>query len=340
MLKVDSVVVEEPSVNTIKEKVVVQRHRQPTPQEVVSWLPEDATPEQQDSVIQAHIKPSTITWSNRPDTLHLPGHKPGKDIRDVSLPQYYRESFFSENSLFHPELAGGRSGVAGDPIPYTIARDDLMTSLLLACLLLGCVAFIQSRDFIIRQIKYIFYVPSYGTSVVGETATEVRFQLFLCLQTCLLFSILFFSYIHVHYGDTFIFDQYIIISIGTGVFIAYFLLKGLLYQAVNWPFFHKRNNVIWIKSYLFIVSSEGVLLLPVVMLQAYFKLSAESSIIYTVVVIILAKLLSFYKQFVLFFRQKAGFLQIFLYFCALEIVPLCALLRTLAIAADYLKINF
>ncbi|MFC2384027.1 MAG: DUF4271 domain-containing protein [Hoylesella saccharolytica] len=54
----------------------------------------------------------------------------------------------------------------------------------------------------------------------------------------------------------------------------------------------------------------------------------------------MAKLLSFYKQFVLFFRQKAGFLQIFLYFCALEIVPLCALLRTLAIAADYLKINF
>ena len=339
MLKVDSVVVEKLNSSSAKEGIA-QHHKQPTPQEVLSWLPKDATPEQQDSAIQEHIKPSTITWSNRPDTLHLPGHKPGKDIRDVSLPQYYRESFFSENSLFHPELAGGRSGVAGDPIPYTIARDDLMTSLLLACLLLGCLAFIQSRDFIIRQIKYIFYAPNYGTSVVGETATEVRFQLFLCLQTCLLFSILFFSYIHARYGDTFIFDQYIIISIGTGVFIAYFLLKGLLYQAVNWPFFDKRNNVIWIKSYLFIVSSEGVLLLPIVMLHTYFKLSAESCLTYTVVVIILAKLLSFYKQFVLFFRQKTGFLQIFLYFCALEIVPLCALLRTLAIAADYLKIYF
>ena len=35
---------------------------------------------------------------------------------DVQLPQYYREGFFSKDTLFHPELPGGRYGVAGDPI--------------------------------------------------------------------------------------------------------------------------------------------------------------------------------------------------------------------------------
>ena len=92
-------------------------HSQPTPSQVIGWLPKDATPAQMDSAIQRHIKPSEIHWSERPDTLHLPGHSAGKSYRDVSLPQYYRESFFSTDSMFHPELVGGRLGVAGAPIP-------------------------------------------------------------------------------------------------------------------------------------------------------------------------------------------------------------------------------
>ena len=48
-----------------------------TPKMVLSWLPRNATPAQQDSAIQAHFKPSEIRWSSRPDTLHLPGHNRG-----------------------------------------------------------------------------------------------------------------------------------------------------------------------------------------------------------------------------------------------------------------------
>ena len=93
------------------------RHHELTPAEVLSWLPRTATPEQMDSAIQAHIKPSQITWSQCPDTLHLPGWPAGKSYERYSLPQYYKESFFSKDSLFHPELQGGRLGVAGTPMP-------------------------------------------------------------------------------------------------------------------------------------------------------------------------------------------------------------------------------
>ena len=55
-----------------------------TPKQVLSWLPKNATPAQQDSMIRAHIKPSEIHWSEMPDTLHLPGHEAGKSFRDVS----------------------------------------------------------------------------------------------------------------------------------------------------------------------------------------------------------------------------------------------------------------
>ena len=313
---------------------------QPTPREILSWLPRDATPEQQDSAIQAHIQPAEIRWSNRPDTLHLPGHPVGKSYRDARLPLYYKETFFSGDSLLHPELPGGRPGVAGDPVPYTIAGDDLLTGLLLSCFILGCISFAQSRGFIVRQFKNFFHVRNSGTSEIAETTSEIRFQVFLCVQTCLLFSILYFFYMRTFQGDTFILEQYKIIGIVASLLAAYLLVKAVCYGMVNWVFFDKKSNGEWFKSFLFIVSSEGVLLLPLVMLQTYFHLTTESSVLYTTIVILLVKLLSFYKQYLIFFRRKGAFLQNILYFCALEIVPLFALWGVLTIAANYLKINF
>ena len=96
-----------------------RQHHQLTPAQVLSWLPKNATPEQQDSAIQANIKPSEITWSQQPDTLHLPGHTAGRSWRDVSMPEFQGDSFLHGQPYFNPELFGGRQGVAGDPVPFS-----------------------------------------------------------------------------------------------------------------------------------------------------------------------------------------------------------------------------
>ena len=46
-----------------QQQVLRQHSSQLTPKEVLSWLPKNATPAQQDSMIGAHIKPSEIHWS-------------------------------------------------------------------------------------------------------------------------------------------------------------------------------------------------------------------------------------------------------------------------------------
>ncbi len=317
-----------------------QHSSQLTPKQVLSWLPKNATPAQQDSMVRAHIKPSEIHWSTMPDTLHLPGQKAGKSFRDVSLPQYYRESFFSNDSLFHPELKGGRLGVAGDPVPYTVAGDNFITSLLLLCFVLACVAFAKSRMFVIRQAKAFFRVPREGTTVMTETSTEVRFQFFLVLQTCLLIAIGYFIYSKASISDTFTIEQYQVISIYAGVVMGYMILKALLYSTTGWLFFDKKKNEQWLKAYLFLLSLEGVLLFPDVMLLSYFDLSLQIAVIYALIVFGLVKILSFYKSYLIFFRRNGMFLQIFLYFCALEVVPLFALWGGLILIGHYLKINF
>ena len=94
------------------------------------------------------------------------------------------------------------------------------------------------------------------------------------------------------------------------------------------------------KAMLFLSAVEGVSLFPLVMLQSYFDISVQSAIIYAAVVLILVKILTIYKGFVIFFRQNGAVLQIILYFCALEIIPILALAGFLVMIVDYLKINF
>ena len=267
----DSILTAETALEAAEQQQVQKQHgSQLTPKQVLSWLPKNATPAQQDSMIRAHIKPSQIHWSEMPDTLHLPGHKPGKSFRDVSLPQYYRESFFSKDSLFHPELKGGRLGVAGDPVPYTVAGDNFITSLLLLCFVMACVAFAKTKQLILRQAKTFFRTPSLGTTEISETSNEIRFQFFFVLQTCLLIAIGYFIYSKASISDTFTIEQYQVISIYAGCVGGYFLMKAILYSISGWVFFDKKKNVQWLKAYLFLISCEGVALFPMVLLPSKF----------------------------------------------------------------------
>ena len=296
-----------------------RQHFQPTPAQVLSWLPRNATPEQQDSAIQANIKPSEITWSQQPDTLHLPGHSKGKSWRDVNMPKYYRESYFTGKPFFHPELFGGRLGVAGDPVPYSIARDNVITLLLLGCFVLALIAYAKSKGFILRQAKDFFRPPhNEKLTSISETSGELRFQLFLVLQSSLLMALIFFFYVQRNITDTFIIDQYQAIGVFAAIITAYAMLKAVAYSVTGWVFFDRRRNDLWMKSFLFLLAMEGVCIFPIVMLRAYFDMPVHTTLLSTAIVLGIFKLLSLYKSYLIFFRNGGHSLQIFLYFAHLK----------------------
>lgn len=318
-----------------------RQHHQLTPAQVLSWLPKNATPEQQDSAIQANIKPSEITWSQQPDTLHLPGHTAGRSWRDVSKPEFQGDSFLHGQPYFNPELFGGRQGVAGDPVPYSIARDNVITGLLLFCFIIAAIAFAKSKRFIVKQARHFFRPPhDERTSGITETSGEVRVQFFFVLQSCLLFALMYFFHLQIRATDTFIIDQYQVIGVFALINLAYVLLKSAAYWLTGWVFFDRRLNDIWMKSYLFLLAMEGVCIFPAVMLQAYFEVPVETTLVCTGAVIALFKMLALYKSYIIFFRHSGHSLQIFLYFCTLELLPLMMLLGVLDIIGNCLKVNF
>ena len=124
MLTKDSILTNTPVTDLIADTVERHPAKPQTPYQVLQLLPKDATPEQQDSAIQSWFQPGEIHYSEQPDTLHLPGHDKGHNPREIRIPDYNKEQFLSDDSLYHPELAHEPFGVAGDPVPYNISNDD------------------------------------------------------------------------------------------------------------------------------------------------------------------------------------------------------------------------
>ena len=253
---------------------------------------------------------------------------------------FAEEGYFKGNKYF--KLGRGNihaGGVPGIPAPYAISNDNTVTALLLGCFVMAMVAFSVSRNFIEKQIWGFFRI-SRRKELVSETDYEVRFQLFLIAQTALLSSILCYFFTHGGSGRLEGASQLGTIGCFCAIFMGYFLLKHLPYGFVNWVFFDKKKNGQWNHTWLFLSSLEGVLLFPIVLLQVYFALSVNAALVYTLIVILFIKMLAFYKGYAIFFKRNSASLQIILYFCALELMPLMILWGILLITDNYLVINF
>lgn len=260
---------------------------------------------------------------------------------DAGVPEFHIESFFSKDSLYSEEVYGGQPGVAGDPVPYALKNDNTISLLMILSFILSVLSISRSRRFIVRQAKGLIFSPVNERSFESETSSEIWFQAFMVLLTSMLIAILQYFYTQNYIGTTFILpSQYHLIAVYFGMALGYFIVRGLIYAAVNPVFFSRRKSLQWLKSLLFITSVEGALLFPVVLLQTYFDLSMKTVSIYVVIVFSLVKILTFYKCYIIFFRQIGFFLQIILYFCALELVPIVAFWGALVITGNNLKINF
>ena len=65
----------------------------------------------------------------------------------------------------------------------------------------------------------------------------------------------------------------------------------------------------------------------------------EATLLCTAAVTVVFKMLAFWRAYIIFFRHGGLSLQIFLYFCTLEVMPLAMLLGALAITSDYLEVK-
>ena len=310
-----------------------------SPYQVLGKLSPDASEQQRDSAIRAAFRPGVTRYNNHIDTLQLFGIQTKKEKRLSEMDYRDLDMNYSKDTLYHTSISMGQKGVLGDPAPYTVSSDNTITGLLLGSFVLAMIALGNSWNFLVRQIKHFFYTPR-NVAEITETSSEIRFQVFFMLVTALLISILFFFYTTVYFPGYYIMESRLsVIGIFFGIVSAYFVAKAVLYSVINNVFFDRKKNGQWWKTFLFLTSLEGVLLFPIVLLQIYLDLSTSTTLIYTIIVLILVKILTFYKGYAIFFKRIERFLHFILYFCALEVMPVLSLWGILTIIGNYLKIK-
>ena len=230
-------------------------------------------------------------------------------------------------------------GVAGTPVPYTLRQDNGITIALLTSFFIFLVALALSKGFMTRQLKALFYKPHDGADI-SETSSELHFLLFLVAVDCLLLAI--GSYVALaHIPDMeFVLENHLYVALLFGMFVAYFSVKWILSSMVNLTFFGGKKNLQYTQAVLFLTALEGITLFPVAVLLVYFDFGIEKVLYYTVFVLILNKILTFYQSWAIFFKGKGRYLQTFLYFCALEITPLLAFCGLGVMLFEEIKVNY
>lgn len=231
------------------------------------------------------------------------------------------------------------TGIAGDPVPYQFRTDSIVTIILMVSFFLVVWVTSLSRHYLHEQVKDFFHYRQRENLFSERTQTEMRGQVFLIFQTCFLLAILFFDYTQEF--QTEVFNQlspYKILGVSMGICCLYFTLKIGVYAFVNNIFFERKKKEQWTEAYLLCVLGTGLALLPLTLLVVYFDFSFTNTAICFACIIIVDKILLFYKCSRIFFNYTFGIVHLFLYFCTLEIVPIFILFRALIYANNFLLI--
>lgn len=306
---------------------------------VLRLLPADATPEQQDSAVQAMIEiPPPTHLSTRPDTLYLPGLKGSP--ANIDLTQFdLRKNYFSEKPYFHPEQRVTQKGMAAEPVVYRLSDDSYVTGLLMLSFFIGALSIARNIRSMAESVKNFFYSRPDGETE-PRTGSELRGEMFLVLQTCLTMAVLFFDYTQLYLTE--VFNQvspYILLGIDTGVCLLYFMLKILAYKFVNWVFFQRKQNRLWIDSYLTIVVFLGIALFAVALLVVYFNMPFKTLATVVVLLLAISKFALAVKCRQTFFNYRYSLVHFFAYFCIMELMPVLLLWKALVLFNEVLIVN-
>ena len=303
----------------------------------------NCTPQQLDSAIQANLPVREKIRSERPDTLCIPGLKGEKpyEAQEGHIIDF-SQGFFHSKPMFHPELSYRSQGMSATPVPYMLWRDDLVTGSLLVCLILLVRSFNNIRHKLHQQAKDFFFAPREKSSLFAvETSIELHSRSILILQLCLMGGLFMFAY--AQYQFNFFLGQLSprwLLGIYVSSFIGFFIVKRILNGFVNWIFFPKSQQKLWKDCYTFLISSESIVFFPLLLIFIYFRIPFEKAALIFVFILLIFKILLAFKTYHIFFPKSYCLFHLFTYLCALELMPLLALWKSLAIVTESLIVKY
>jgi hypothetical protein len=220
--------------------------------------------------------------------------------------------------------------MAGTPIPYSPRTDNFISVTLLLCFFLTAFVLSSNKKYLLLQLKNFFIHRDRASIFSTSTSVDIRLLVLLALQTCIMASICLFNYfVDTSSTHALSYPSWQPITLFTLLCFGYFVVKNILYSFIGWTFFGKSEINRWLEAYLTLVYYCGFVLFPFVLFLIYFDLSETFLIIFGLFFVLFVKLLMLFKWLRFFLSHKGGALLLFVYFCALEIIPCFLLYRGL-----------
>lgn len=276
------------------------------------------------------------------DSLYIPYYAPVDTVREVlpkvglrcdtdsvakpdTLSLFYNEQFVSSDTIllsrYYPRSEFA-SGIEGEPLPYSPRMDDGLAMILLSCFFVSSYVLARSKKFLFQQMKD-FMLYRVRTNLFSiSTGADMRYLLLLAIQTCVLGGICLLNYFNDARPELMEkVNPHLLLSGYVAICLFYLMMKWLLYSFLGWVFFDKSKIDVWLESYSTLIYYLGFTLFPFVLFLVYFDLNSILLVSIGLGLLVLTKILMFYKWIKLFSCNIYGVLLLILYFCALEIIP-------------------
>lgn len=214
-------------------------------------------------------------------------------------------------------------GFRDDSLRYSAENDDFIVGAIIIVFIFFAVVISRGRLFLAYQIKGFFADKRrYMDENIKASSAEVSDAITLTGVACFSLSLIAYEYMaDVGMFDNLFYVPYWIFGLCFVGVLAFIMVKVLLYAFINWIFFDAQSGRKWISSYFLLISLSSFLVFPISLVTIFLNISYSFVAFCLLFVLILYEILVFYKLCANFKTKKCGVLLIFLYFCAVEIMP-------------------
>ena len=212
------------------------------------------------------------------------------------------------------------------PQPYY--ADNLWLCGLLACTFILSVVLSERKGYLVGLLRE-FFLPREGAIKSVRTTSVVYLRAGMYVVSLASVAMLLAMYVSAES----------LVSMGGGmlwllsavVVVLFYFLRILLFFATNRIFFDSSTTIAWEQSYACWTILSGVPFYLLTLLVVFFDLSSSAILVFSITTLILLEICLLYKAFHIFSAKKYGILQIFVYLCTLELMPLLVAGRALVL---------
>ncbi len=205
------------------------------------------------------------------------------------------------------------------PVAQPLYADDVMVGGLIVCGLILAAVLSDRKHFLSRLLKS-FFLPRENNMESLRTTNVIHMRMGMFLVALFSAGLLLATYASGKPSSTV--GNGLLWLLATATATLLYLLRLLLFVMTDRIFFDHATQKAWEHSYANWLVLSGVPLYLSAVAAVFFNLSPHTILSLLGACVALLEICLFYKAFHIFSDKKHGILQLFVYLCTLELIPL------------------